>query len=159
MTEDSASPSDREGAHKVTLAKGDELIFQGELREISGDYWLVKEDNGIWTGDSPIYIQGDPSYGTEDWDDLPYTLIVSLVMDPPVASQADWEFYWLGMMVTALAAAMVIWEDKLFRFQMSFRVRDAEKVEPSDWEMMSRWLGWGAMIVAALLAFSMGFSQ
>lgn len=158
VIEDDTVPFGREGDWKVAISKGDELIFRGIIRKISDEYWMMEAEGEMWHGDSPFYIGSDSTYGTKEWKDLPYNLMARLVVDPPIILRGNWEFYWFGLLITALNAVTVIWEDKLFRFHMSFRVRDVERVEPSDWELTSRWLSWVSMTLIALFVFCMGFT-
>ena len=49
-----------------------------------------------------------------------------------------------------------LFADELFRWDLSFRVRDVEQAEPSDWEIASRYIGWTFCILMALLIFIKG---
>lgn len=159
VTEGSTVISGQSESRGVTLTEGDKQIFKGEFRKSGENDWLVDEAGEFWTGESPFFFRGDPTFGTEEWDDLPYNLIVRLVMEPPIRTRAEFGYYWLGLLVLALTAATVIWEDAIYRFELSFRVRDPEKAEPSDWEMMGRWIGWGLSILMALFLFALGFGM
>ena len=46
--------------------------------------------------------------------------------------------------------------DELFRWGLSFCVRDPEAAEPSDWELASRYFTWIALPMIALAMFIMG---
>ena len=50
----------------------------------------------------------------------------------------------------------VLFADELFRLQMSFRIRDAEWAEPSEWEMAGRYISWAVLPLLALAAFAAG---
>lgn len=41
----------------------------------------------------------------------------------------------------------------MFYLRMSMRVRDAESAEPSDWELLSRRIGWTVGLFLAFLLF------
>lgn len=50
----------------------------------------------------------------------------------------------------------ILFADELFRFQLSFRVRDVENAEPTDWELFGRYAGWTVLPIAALVIFLLG---
>lgn len=158
VTEHGTVTSGQSVYHRVTLTEGDKVIYEGRFPTDLGDYWLEGETGSIRTGDGTRsgYYGRDLIYGTEGWKEQLYGLTVSLVAEPPVISRVNWAFYLLGLLAIVATAATVIWEDAIYRFELSFRVRDPESVEPSDWELTGRWIGWGSGIGVSLLLFFMG---
>ena len=60
------------------------------------------------------------------------------------------------MFVCAVTAFSILFADELFRWDLSFRVRDVEQAEPSDWEIASRYIGWAVCLILALGIFIKG---
>ena len=58
-----------------------------------------------------------------------------------------------GVLVCALTAASILFADEWFRFSLAFRIRGADRAEPSDWEIAGRYLSWTALPVLALALF------
>ena len=50
----------------------------------------------------------------------------------------------------------VLFADELFRWHLSFRIRNADRAEPSDWEIAGRYLSWTALPLLALVVFILG---
>ena len=50
----------------------------------------------------------------------------------------------------------MLFADELFRWNASFLVRNAEEVEPSDWEIAGRYITWTALPVMAAVIFILG---
>ena len=42
--------------------------------------------------------------------------------------------------------------DELFRFNLAFRIRDAGRAEPSEWEIAGRYISWAVLPVVLALA-------
>lgn len=50
----------------------------------------------------------------------------------------------------------MLFADELFRFQLIFSIRNVEDAEPSEWEMMGRYIAWTVIPIMALVVFIMG---
>lgn len=84
--------------------------------------------------------------------------ILKIALLPEVTQRGDINGLLMGMFCCVMCVLALWFEDELFRFNMSFQIRDAENVEPSEWELASRWLGWGMFTVLAVISFVMGLS-
>ena len=49
-----------------------------------------------------------------------------------------------------------MYADELFRFDLSFQIQNAEAAEPSEWEMMKRYISWTVFAIAALVIYFLG---
>lgn len=58
-----------------------------------------------------------------------------------------------------MTALFILFADKLFRRNLSFRIRDAEHAEPSDFEIASRYIAWTALPIMALFLFVLGLVE
>jgi hypothetical protein len=64
---------------------------------------------------------------------------------------------WFGAVLTCIFNAVsILYADELFRWNLLFRIRNAEYAEPSDWEITSRYIGWTLMAVMVFVIFIMG---
>ena len=48
--------------------------------------------------------------------------------------------------------------EELFRHNLRFSIKNAENAEPSEWELMSRWISWLVFTVLALVLYIGGLS-
>lgn len=60
------------------------------------------------------------------------------------------------MLLCVVTLLSMLFADELFRFDLSFRVRDPDRAEPSDWEMAGRHISWTLLPVMALVVFIIG---
>ena len=78
------------------------------------------------------------------------------MLGPELTHKGDWSVWLGGAALCLITWITVLFADELFRLQMSFRIRDAEWAEPSEWEMAGRYISWAALPFLAFFAFMMG---
>ena len=88
--------------------------------------------------------------------ELSVRTILELTEGPELQHKGVWIAWFGGVFVCAVTAFSILFADELFRWDLSFRVRDVEQAEPSDWEIASRYIGWAFCILMALLIFIKG---
>ena len=60
------------------------------------------------------------------------------------------------MFISLLNAGSILYADELFRWDLSFQIQNAETAEPSDWELMKRYLGWMVFTIMVLVIYIVG---
>ena len=76
--------------------------------------------------------------------------------DPELTHKGEW-FAWFGaLFICALNAISILFADELFRWNLAFRIRNADHAEPSDWEIAGRYIGWTVLSIMALVLFIIG---
>ena len=64
---------------------------------------------------------------------------------------------WFGaVLICILNAVSILFADELFRFNLLFQIRNVEHAEPSDWEIVGRYIGWTVMTIMAFVIFIRG---
>ena len=160
-----AIPEESELAKHMTgveILQGDTVFFRGGVLRSGGsdlELILLNEDGSL---------NGLLSYTTNDgteWDTHgnkidplePSAAEILTVMDGPELTSKGWWMAWFGgVFLSVLAALMIFLEDKLFRWNLSFLIRDAERAEPSDWEIAGRYLSWTLLTIMALGCYIQG---
>ena len=82
--------------------------------------------------------------------------ILDLMDAPDLTHKGTWLAWFGGVFICVLNALSILFADELFRFQLSFQIRDAEHAEPTDWEMGCRYFGWVVIAIMAFAIFIMG---
>ena len=136
----------------VELRRGDEAIFRGCLRD-NGEYRMLYDENGKLDDLSLFFSDGEQTPAAEE--PTAYE-VLSLLVDLQPEHKGQWSLGALGLVVCAMTAVSILYADELFRWGLSFRVRDPESAEPSDWELASRYFTWIALPMLALAMFIMG---
>ena len=161
----SAIPGEYRGLGRAVtgleLRRGEELFFRGcVLRTDSGERWLFNEDGSVGTSVYSFTSDGSATIDANGnvIDPMEPTALdlAELMTGPELTHKGNWIGWFGGVFICALTAVLILFADELFRWRMSFRIRDAERAEPSDWEIMSRHIVWAALPVIALILFIIG---
>lgn len=157
-----AIPKDSEMAKYMTgveLREGNEILFRGGIRDMGDFYWIQNEDG---TGDNMVVITyGDGIERDENGNIVdPFEPSVSSVLElmrGPELTHKGIGFAWFGAVFICLVNAIsILFADELFRWHLSFRVWNADRLEPSDWELACRYISWTVLTIMALVIFVIG---
>ncbi len=161
-----AIPKGEAGAGRMTgieLRQGDEILFRGGILKSGGTWWLYNED-GTLDNFSISYVAGDGIERDENGNIIDpvepsVTTVLELMSGPELTHKGDkgeW-FAWFGaVFVCVINAFTIFFADELFRWDLAFRIRNADYAEPSDWEIAGRYIGWTGMTIIALVIFIIG---
>lgn len=149
----------------VEILEGEEVFFRGGVvpSEKDGELSILLYDERIHTPNyETVFV---PGYGLVIDDGKEYYssepsvfTILRLLAGPTLIHKADWTYFLQGALLSVINVVAVLFADELFRFRMSFRVRYAELTEPSEWEMISRYVGWTLGAVVTLIIFFSGLN-
>lgn len=158
-----ARPEDefgREGMTGVEIREGEQILFRGGFWQTGEDYWLCNEDGSmeffkiLYTTDDGV--QRDADGNVVDPLEPSLSDILRLVYGPELTHKGSW-LAWLGaVFISFLAAGSILYADELFRLDLSFQIQNAEAAEPSEWEMMKRYISWTVFVIAALIVYFLG---
>ncbi len=168
MEDPSAIPDESEMSRYMTgveILEGDKVFFRGGVLEGSGPSSepLLFDEDGSLHGLIITYSNGD---GIErDMDGNPIdnlapsaSDILQLAADPELTSKGDWGMWFISVFVSLFTAVSILYADELFRWSMSFQIRNADKAEPSDWEIAGRYIGWTLFTVIVLAGYITGLT-
>ena len=147
----------------IEVRNGEDVIFRGVAHKTGSDntgYVLIDENGDlaglnfqITTGSgTAIDSEGNaigllkPSVGT----------ILRLLDDPQLVKRCQWIGWFLGVFCSIAVAVSILFSDELFRWNLSFHIRDVEDAKPSDWELSRRFFGWVSLIVIAFVSYIVG---
>jgi len=149
----------------VEILEKDKVFFRGGVMENGGPSYepLLFDENGDLHGFTISYMGSD---GIErDMDGNPIdelapsaTDILQLANGPELTSKGNWGMWFFGVFVSLFIAASILYADELFRWSMSFQIRNADKAEPSDWEIAQRYIIWTLFTVMALAGYIAGLT-
>lgn len=161
-----ALPSNmRTQARGVALYKGDQLWFHGSVEDIGGQRWMYDADGNVHNISSRTYATTPNGFSLDangnpvDAMEPSVEEILYLATGPEWKHNGSWSGWLEGAAICALVAATVFFADDLFYLRMSMRVQNAESVEPSSWELLSRKTGWTVGLLLAFLLFWNGIQS
>ena len=152
-------------ARGVELYEGEKLMFRGGVEDMDGQRWAY-DGNGNMNiisirtyATTPNGFSLDANGNPVDAMEPSVEEILYLATGPEWKHNGSWSGWLEGASVCALVAATVFFADDMFYLRMSVRVRDAESVEPSSWELLSRRIGWTVGLLLAFLLFWNGIQS
>ena len=151
-------PSDR--LHGIEVKKGDEIIFRGSVYQ-ADTFWMLTNEDGSYAGfniitTDPNGITFDANGNVVDPMEPDASDIWSLINGPELTKKGHWLAWFMGILLSALTAVSILFADELFRWNLSFQVRNIDHAEPSDWEIASRYIGWTGLTITVLILYIAG---
>ena len=160
VREDATAIPQGEQGPGIEVRRGEEIVFRGIVRRASSWMWLVSEDGSSFSGNITITssngIITDENGNVIDPHEPSAATVLELLDNPELTHKGSWWGWVLGVVMCGITAVSILFADQLFRWHLSFRVRDAYDAEPSDWEIASRYISWTIMPIFTLVLFIMG---
>lgn len=158
-----AIPKDVEMAEAMVgmeLFQEGSLLFRGGVLKVGDGYLLDNEDGTPYsfriTYVSSDGIERDQNGNVVDPVEPSAVTVLDLMNGPELTHNGEW-FVWFGaVFICVLNALSILFADELFRWNLSFQIRDADDAEPSDWEIEWRYIGWTVLAITSLVLFIMG---
>ena len=157
VPEDMRSEPDVTG---VELFESGELIFRGAVDRF-GDRFVLRNEDGSMPGASIYVTYSDGTVYDGDGNPVDrlepdvYT-VINLMYGPELTHKGSWGMWLLGMFVCIATAGFILFADELFRWNLSFSIRNADRAEPSEWEIQTRYISWTVLPIMALVVFVRG---
>lgn len=152
--------ADMSGLTGVELREGNDVVFRGGVVRQGDILWLYHENGDLENGGITITTSAgvtlDEDGNVVDPNEPSLSTILELMDGPALTHKGDWLPYLLGVFLCAVTAVTILFADELFRFQLSFRILQAEDAEPTDLELFGRYVAWTVLPVAALVIFLLG---
>lgn len=137
----------------VEVRKDGELLFRGGWGRFGNSTLLYNADGSSTIGiDYTIYSDG------RLLNEPGASAILTLIHAPDVGRRANPTGLLCGIFLCAACMVSLLFADNLFRWNLRFRIRNAEDAEPSDWELGSRWISWLLFTGLAIAIFILGLT-
>ena len=145
----------------VELRQGKDILFRGGILEVEDSYWLLYNEDGTLHDFGFTYvtsngIEVDQNGNVVDSVEPSATIIIELINGPKLTHKGDWSAWYGAVLLCIFNAVSIFFADELFRWSLAFRIRNAERIEPSEGEIVGRYVVWTSMTVMALVVFIMG---
>lgn len=144
----------------VEIREEDSILFRGGYTE---DLFLFIREDG--EPDSDLFhvtysvnsVEHDADGNVVDPHRPSLSTLIRFSQLPQADAHRGSLMYWFfGLLTAGIAALLLKFDDTLFRWDLSFRIRNPEYAEPSDWEIFSRIFSWIAFTLLSLGLFIAG---
>lgn len=141
-----AIPEGKNCTHGVEIREGEDIFFRGGYFN-AGDMRFFYNEDGSSVSDITFTTAGSNIVTDEDGNIIdtmepsPGT-ILRLVEGPELTHKGTWIIWWPCFFLSVVVIASILFADELFRWGMSFRVQDVDAIQPLDWEITRRYIGW-----------------
>ena len=147
----------------VELRQGEEIFFRGGVMRTGGvdGYLMLFGEDGSFS-DLNVYIGTTngkvfDSEGNEIDQMAPSaSTILNLMNGPELTSKGEWTAWLCGVFLSIVTAVSMLFADEIFRWNLSFQIRNVDYAEPSEWQIMGRYISWTALPFMALWVYVMG---
>lgn len=154
-----ARPDDQEYLTGVEILDGDTVFFRGGVRRSADGLALFGEDGGIIL-DITVYTEYGTTYDSDgnivDPMKPSASTVLELMDGPELTSKGEWQAWFGAVFVSVLIAVSILFADEIFRFNLAFQIRDVDRVEPSDWEIAGRYIGWTGLTIMTFFMYIIG---
>jgi len=126
----------------IEIRQGEKIFFRGgiDVIDVENLHMYIDDENGNWIPRNDEVTQ--PSIET----------ILELLAGPNLTSHGEWISWFLAVLASSMAVINILFADEIFYWHLSFSISYAYDTEPSDWEIMSRYILW---ITLTIMAFCM----
>lgn len=145
----------------IEVLEGNDLLFRGGVVDFGDLYWFYNEDGMLDSMIDISYMTGDGIERDESGNPIDrmkptVSTIYELTNNPELTHKGDGLAWFGAVFICILNAVSILFADELFRWNLAFQIRDAERAEPSDWEIAGRYIGWTILTFMAFMIFILG---
>lgn len=160
-----AVPKDHEMAEYMTgieLYEGEDILFRGGFMKIEElDFFMFCNEDGTSNMINVVTVTSDGVERDEngkviDPVEPSISEILELMNGPELTHHGVWQGWLFGAVLCIFNVLSILYAEELFRVHLSFRIRNADAVEPSEWEIAGRYIGWTAIGIMAFVIFVVG---
>lgn len=164
VTEDiTAIPKDNEMGDIMTgieVREGNDILFRGGVMDL-GDYYSFYNEDGTSNDIFISYMTSDGIERDENGNPIDrmkpsLSTIYELTQNPELTHKGVGLIWFIAVFVCIMNALSIVFADELFRLKLAFSVQNVDNIEPSEWAIAARYIGWTTVTIIALVIFIKG---
>ncbi|MBS6396304.1 MAG: hypothetical protein KH452_04005 [Clostridiales bacterium] len=143
----------------VELRQGEQVLFRGGVLD-TGTYRLLFSEDGSMENLGFLVttngIMTDANGNVIDSMEPSLSAVLDLMAGPELTHKGEGMAWFGGVLICIVIAISILFADELFRWNLSWQIRNVHQVEPSDLEIAGRYFAWTVLPVMAMVIFIMG---
>lgn len=157
----SAMPQGKGCVAGLVVREKGEVVFRGGYTVCNGYRLYYNQDGSSGLSDLTVSFSSGGIVTDADGNIIDTTkpsisTIIAIAEGPKLEHKGSWLMWFIATLLAGSTVFSVFYADALFRLRLSYRVRDVEMLEPSDWEIDSRMIGWGLSLFLVMFIYIMG---
>lgn len=147
----------------VELRHGEKILFRGGVLDYGNYAQFYNEEGEIVSfRQTVVEVNAGTTTVLDEHGNVvdPMEPSVSTLLDlmdgPRLTHKGDWAMWFYGVLICIVTAISILFADEQFRWSLSFQIRDADRAEPSDWEIATRYIAWTVLPILAMGIFVVG---
>lgn len=161
--EDPTAVPEGESGTGVEILDNGKVFFRGSVLPMQEGFWIVSEDGSVQSVIATVTMSDgtvmDGHGNIIDPMEPTVSAILHMMKGPDLTSYKGLWFIWFfAAAFSVVTVISMLFADELFRWRMSWRVSDPDSIEPSDWEITSRYIGWIGETIIVLIFYQMGLN-
>ena len=155
LTEDPSAIPENHGWSEIMtgieIKKQNNIIFRGGAVKVSNGEWVLYNKDGSIGNDVSVFESSGNTSAI-----LKADVIAALILGPELTHKGNLVRLFFGLILCIVIAMSILFENEIFHWQLSFQIRNAEKAEPSDYEIVTRYASWAIIPLLVLQLFIAG---
>lgn len=141
----------QESVTGIEIRLEETVLFRGGVQKGGSRLPLYNEDGSLYSDNS----MGRNRRYTGPMDPS-VPILLDLIAGPRLVHKGTWAPWFISVLCCLVTAVSVLFADELFRWHLSFQIRNADLAEPSEWEIAERYIAWTLLPLLALALFIAG---
>lgn len=147
----------------VEILEGDTVFFRGGVMKTDGEegvWFVIREDGrGMSTDITATMSDGtvlDMDGNVIDPMEPSVQTLLELLSGPEITHKGNWEAWFGALVLTVITVLSILYAEEIWIFSMSMRILDADRAEPTELEIFSRYAAWTVLTVIILVIYILG---
>lgn len=147
----------------VEILEGDTVFFRGGVLKTNGDegvWFVVREDGRAMNVDITATMSDgtvlDMDGNVVDPMEPSVRTLLELISGPEITHKGNWEAWFGALVLTVITVLSILYAEEIWIFSMSLRIQAADRAEPTDLELFSRYAAWTVLTVIILVIYVLG---
>ena len=128
---------------------GEKVLFRGGWL-LQKDFPYLEDETGTPRFDLSCTVTGEKK---ELPRDPSAAFLVQLVLEPDLRHRGQWQPYALGLLLSLTTVPLILFADKLFRWNLRFSIRNPELAEPSELYVVGEYIEWAVLALLCLVLY------
>ena len=136
----------RGGVLKTDGSEGSWFVFREDGTNLSIEITATMNDGTVLDMDGNVVDPMEPSVQT----------LLELISGPEITHKGSWAAWFGCLVLSVITVLSVLYAEEMWIFSMSLRIQAADRAEPTDFELFTRYASWTVLTLLTLVICLVG---